>query len=81
MIHRLVSVQKQWENGTSPATLHARGVNSSRRDSGYLAATLRRSTWAIQLAGRGAVLTGLLQPSVKRLASTRNKLLKTSNLP
>jgi hypothetical protein len=88
MIHRLVSVLIQIEKRYKPnrrcsrEALGATRGNVARLSFAWLRQSrraLRRSSWATKLAGRAPAGSGL-QPSVKRLASTRNKLLKTMSI-
>src|SRR6202000_3179820 len=87
MIHRPVSVLKAMEKTVQArGTLHARGIfNSARRCVDLYRFHCPAHNCADRpgprsLPGGGALSTKLLQPCVKRLASTCNKLLKTFSI-
>jgi hypothetical protein len=80
MIHRLVSVLKAIEKRYKPGdaacerrSIHRDDIPASRRT---IVQVITGHTACCAKASAG----GCLQPSVKRLASTRNKLLKTMSI-
>jgi hypothetical protein len=79
MIHRAVSVSfvSKKKNGTSPATLLREASIQSREV--RLAHDCAGRDGPCSLL-RNASVSGPLQPSVKRLASDGNKLLKTFSI-